>query len=67
MRNRAFRRFQLSKKKSEALSIYPHDQNATWANHLKGCSCHMCGNPRKHWKQKTLQEIRADSAELAEW
>lgn len=20
------------------------------------CSCHMCGNPRKHWKEETFQE-----------
>lgn len=24
----------------------------------KPCSCHMCGNPRKHWKDKTMQEKR---------
>lgn len=22
------------------------------------CSCHMCGNPRKYFNTKTLQEIR---------
>lgn len=22
----------------------------------KPCSCWMCGNPRKHWKQRTLKE-----------
>lgn len=22
------------------------------------CSCHMCGNPRKHWKDETMQEKR---------
>jgi hypothetical protein len=60
MRTRAFRRNQLEKKKKQAREIYPHDKNATWANHLQGCSCHMCGNPRKWWKTKTLQEIKAD-------
>jgi hypothetical protein len=24
----------------------------------KHCSCYMCGNPRKHWKDKTIQEKR---------
>jgi hypothetical protein len=24
----------------------------------KPCSCYMCGNPRKHWKDKTMQEKR---------
>jgi len=23
------------------------------------CSCWMCGNPRKYWKQATFQEMRA--------
>lgn len=26
----------------------------------KPCSCEMCGNPRKHWKERTLQEKIAD-------
>lgn len=67
MRSRAFRRFQLSKKKREARKIYPHDVQATWANHLQGCSCHMCGNPRKYWKQRTIQELKFDIACMAEW
>lgn len=28
--------------------------------HGAGCSCHMCGNPRKYWNEKTQQEKRAD-------
>lgn len=24
------------------------------------CSCFLCGNPRKHWKALTLQEIKAN-------
>lgn len=24
------------------------------------CSCHMCGNPRRHRKERTLAEHRAD-------
>lgn len=24
------------------------------------CSCEMCGNPRHHFKTKTLQELRSD-------
>lgn len=23
---------------------------------MKCCSCHMCGNARKHWNEKTIQE-----------
>ena len=26
----------------------------------KLCSCHMCGNPRKHWNEKTMQERKVD-------
>jgi hypothetical protein len=26
----------------------------------KTCSCHMCGNPRKYWKEKTIQEKKAE-------
>lgn len=26
--------------------------------HNKGCSCFACGNPRKHFKEKTIQEKR---------
>ena len=22
------------------------------------CSCYMCGNPRRHFNQKTIQELR---------
>lgn len=33
-----------------------------WANknaeHLKSCSCYMCGNPRKYFKKRTIQEKR---------
>jgi hypothetical protein len=28
------------------------------ANDLKSCSCYMCGNPRRYWKDMTLQEKR---------
>lgn len=63
MRSRAYRRFQLDKKKAKARKIYPHDENATWANHLQGCSCYLCGNPRKWFNAKTMQELRADSAQ----
>ena len=26
--------------------------------HCKGCSCFMCGNPRRHFNEKTIQERR---------
>ena len=33
------------------------------AENRQKCSCHMCGNPRKHWKDKTLQEKIAELKE----
>jgi hypothetical protein len=33
------------------------------AEHLKNCSCHLCGNKRKHLG-KTLQEKKAEFAEM---
>lgn len=30
------------------------------SNHGKLCSCHMCGNPRKFFNMKTLQEQKFD-------
>lgn len=29
-----------------------------FANHGCTCSCTMCGNPRRHWKELTIQEKR---------
>ena len=29
------------------------------ADYLASCSCHMCGNPRRFWNARTLQEVRA--------
>lgn len=33
----------------------------------KPCSCYMCGNPRKHWKDKTIQEHRFDEKMKTDW
>lgn len=29
------------------------------SDHLADCNCYMCANPRKIWKQPTLQEVVA--------
>jgi hypothetical protein len=35
------------------------------AENRKPCSCHMCGNPRKHHKDKlTMQERRMNEYEI---
>lgn len=62
MKKRAFRRFEERKKKVKARKIYPHDPKARLANHLKACSCWMCGNPRKFFKDKTIQEKRFEES-----
>lgn len=31
------------------------------AENRKKCSCLMCGNPRKYWKEKTIQEKRFEA------
>ena len=66
MREKAFRRHQLQKKKKLARKIYPHDPKATNANHLATCSCMACGNPRKHWNEDTMQEKKAELAFVAQ-
>jgi len=29
------------------------------------CSCWLCGNPRRHWGQATIQELRANP--MSDW
>jgi hypothetical protein len=53
---RARRRAHLARYKAKARKLYPHDPQATLANHLAVCSCPMCGNPRRHFQEKTRQE-----------
>lgn len=68
MGHSAERRAHLERMKKKARKIYPHDKRASWANHLQGCSCFMCCNPRHSWansgKSKlTMQERRALDAQ----
>ncbi len=66
MRDRAFRRFQEFKKKKWVQKVFakwrPLDETSIGIHahtpHL--CSCYMCGNPRKWWDQKTIQEKKMD-------
>jgi hypothetical protein len=70
MRSRAFRRFQEAKKKEWVKRVFkrwrPLDKSQIGylAHSPKCCSCYMCGNPRKHWKDKTMQEKRMDLYDL---
>ena len=62
---RARRRRDLARKRHEARRIYPHDLKARAAEHLKVCSCWMCGNRRRQGASEalTLQERRVSAAE----
>lgn len=69
MRGIAYRRHQLSKKKSKAKmiacewNVKPTGKRiGMLASTPTPCSCDMCGNPRRHWKQKTIQEMKADES-----
>lgn len=61
--SRALRRHHLARMKAKARKVYHwNDEPERLANHLKVCSCPMCGNPRKWFNEKTLQERKADEA-----
>lgn len=67
MGHSAKRRHHLERMKKKARRVYPHMPNAEWANHLKGCSCNMCCNPRRSklfsgQSLRTMQERRAPAA-----
>lgn len=36
----------------------PEEVGKAASVHLKGCSCYMCGNPRRHFGAPTIQELR---------
>ena len=74
---RALRRYHSARMKAKAKryfrqqeqrmdSTYPkewEDRAARFADHLKSCSCWMCGNPRHYYKgneKLTVQEILAN-------
>lgn len=71
MGHSAIRRHHQQRMKKKAIKVYPHMENGEWANHLKGCSCHMCRNPRRSKlfsgeNLLTMQERRGYSHE-ARW
>lgn len=74
MRSRAFRRHTEKKKKNWARKAWKEwhstDPSGKQIGHLAHspamCSCHMCGNPRKYFNEKTMQERRQDHALVAQ-
>lgn len=62
---RALRRAHKVRMGKRAAVIYPHMDPANaarLADHIKMCSCWMCGNPRRAFGP-TLQEVRQASKE----
>lgn len=58
---RALRRHHKNRMKSKAKKVYhwlTEKQAIKAADHLKTCSCYMCGNPRKYKEGPTMQELR---------
>jgi hypothetical protein len=71
MKGRDYRRRQMARAKQHALRLLRvmWDLPQDWltarvigkhAADRTPCSCSMCGNPRRHFGQATLQEQRAD-------
>lgn len=57
------RRRDLERTKRRAKKLYPMvPKNIKYANHLAVCSGPCCGNPRRWFGEKTIQEKRADEA-----
>ena len=68
MRDRSYRRAEEVKAKRRAVKVLkdswdydPEDINPRnigkiASTHGKPCSCYMCGNPRRHFKEPTIQE-----------
>lgn len=51
---RSVRRHHLKRMKRKASSL--GDTYSKLYNHLANCSCWMCGNPRKHFKEQSVKE-----------
>ena len=68
MRTNAWRRHQEEKKKRKVVKDYDKWWWQDASPRMIGikahtpalCSCWMCGNPRKYWKEKTIQEKRKE-------
>lgn len=48
-------------RKQRGHSAWPNDKRhaGMFAHHGKVCSCFMCGNPRRYYRELTMQERRA--------
>lgn len=76
MRSKAWRRSQDEMKRLKARDVVksrsldknkeptPEDIGRAAAVHCRDCSCWMCGNPRKHFNQKSLKERALEPIEV---
>jgi hypothetical protein len=68
MRSRAIRRHHEERVKARVRKYYggmgigSPRQTGIIAHTRSLCSCWMCGNPRRHLKEVTVQEMRAEQA-----
>lgn len=67
MSRRAERRHHKDRVRSRALRLFAGplsgrnpDYAHVVADNITVCSCWMCGNPRRHYRELTIQERRAD-------
>jgi len=68
MHSRAMRRHHEARVKARVRRYYgglamgsPRDTGKI-AHARSLCSCRLCGNPRRYWKEVTVQEMRAEQA-----
>lgn len=59
---RSRRRMDTDRMKAKAKRIgQQHNMPGNWRkcyDYLAVCSCHACGNPRRKWDERTVQELR---------
>lgn len=62
-------RKQLKIAKAYGVKVEENDRHKFHKKHALNCGdpkCHMCGNPRKFFKEKTMQEKRFEQVKLHE-
>ena len=70
MQTLEFRRHHKKRIKAKAKRIVgdvtPKELGVRCNHGMTICSCHLCGNPRKHFNAKTIQELKQDEYCLVE-
>lgn len=74
MKKRALRRFHRERLKKRRRYYWGRDLSKEDPNIIgvavntpTVCSCHMCGNARKYYKEPTLQEKKNINAAIIQW